>query len=243
MAISINRPLFQSVVMRPLNLLITGFGPFPGAPENVSAWLVERLAATAPSSHLGCEFRAQVLPTEWAEVRTLGPNLLQHHEPRLILHFGLSHHARGFRIERSAHNRVGAKDDARGTRLMSGIILDHGQDRLDTELPAASLAKHLREHGLPAATSGSAGTYLCNFLYYLSLEWAARQAKRRDVVFVHIPPGPRQGGPLSEAELLRGGDAILRYLLAVAEQRDGTAPSERSAPVLRSKHRCYAGRE
>ena len=229
--------------MRPPRLLITGFGPFPGAPENVSAWLVEKLAAAAPSSRLGCELHTQVLPTEWAEVRTLGPDLLQRHEPRLILHFGLSHRARGFRIERSAHNRVGAKDDARGARHVPGVILDHGQDRLDTALPATSLAKHLREQGLPAATSGFAGSYLCNFLYYLSLEWAERQARRCDVAFVHIPPGPRQGGPLSEAELLRGGDAILRYLLAHAVERDETRPSERSAPIARAKHRSYAGRE
>jgi pyroglutamyl-peptidase len=229
--------------MHPLSLLITGFGPFPGASENVSAWLVESLAAASPSSRLGCKLHAQVLPTEWAEVRTLGPNLLDQYEPRLILHFGLSNRARGFRIERSAHNRAGAKDDARGVRLMSRIILEHGQERLDTALPAASLAKHLREHGLPAATSHSAGTYLCNFLYYLSLEWAERQAKRCDVVFVHIPPGPRHGGPLSEAELLRGADAILRYLLAVAEKRDGARPPDSLAPILRSKHRSYAGRE
>ena len=229
--------------MHPLSLLITGFGPFPGASENVSAWLVERLAATAPSSRLGCEVHAQVLPTEWAEVRTLGPALLHQYEPRLILHFGLSNRARGFRIECSAHNRIGAKDDARGVRPMSRIILEHGQDRLDTGLPAASLAKHMREQGLPAATSRSAGTYLCNFLYYLSLEWAARQARPCDVAFVHIPPGPRHGGPLSEAELLRGADAILRYLLAVAEKRDGTRPRERSTPILSSKHRSYAGRE
>lgn len=206
--------------MRKASLLITGFGPFPGAPENVSAWLVERLAAAAPSSRLGCALHARVLPTEWAEVRTLGPTLLQRHEPRLILHFGLSGSARGFRIERSAHNRVGAKDDARGLRHAPGVVIEHGRERLDTALPAAGLAKHLREQGLPAATSSSAGSYLCNYLYYLSLDWAGRQARQSDVAFVHIPPGPRHGGPLSEAELLRGADAILRYLLAHAEQRD-----------------------
>jgi pyroglutamyl-peptidase len=229
--------------MRQPRLLITGFGPFPGAPENVSAWLVETLAATKLSSRLGCELHAHVLPTGWAEVRTLGPNLLQRHEPRLILHFGLSSRASGFRIERSAHNRVGAKDDARGARHAPGVILEHGQERLDTELPLASLAKHLREQGIPAATSGSAGSYLCNFLYYLSLDWAGRQATRSDVAFVHIPTGPRQGGPLSEAELLRGADAILRYLLAHAAEHDGTRPSERPGSIERAKHRSYAGRE
>lgn len=208
----------RSVVMHPLSLLITGFGPFPGVTENVSGWLVEALAAASYSSCLGCKLDAQVLPTEWAEVSALGPRLLHQHKPRMLLHFGLSKRARGFRIERSAHNRVGTKEDARSALPMTGIILEHGPDRLDTQLPVASLAKHLRKQGFPAAASRSAGNYLCNFLYYLSLEWAKRQDRRCDVVFVHVPPGPRRGGPLSEAELLRGAEAILRYLLAFADR-------------------------
>lgn len=225
--------------MHPLSLLITGFGPFPGVTENVSGWLVEALAATSYSSRLSCKLHAQVLPTEWAEVSALGPRLLHQHKPRMLLHFGLSKRARGFRIERSAHNRVGAREDARSALPMTGIILEHGRDRLDTQLPAASLAKHLREQGLPAAASRSAGTYLCNFLYYLSLEWAKRQDGRCDVVFVHVPPGPRQGGPLSEAELLRGAEAILRYLLAFADRCDrgsiagASWPRSCSGPTLR----------
>ncbi|MGB8709618.1 MAG: pyroglutamyl-peptidase I, partial [Methyloceanibacter sp.] len=85
-------------------VLLTGFGPFPGAAENSSAWLVEELAGDRQSSHLGCDLHAEVLPTEWAEVARLGPGLVQHHRPRLTLHLGLHKRAQGFRIERSAHN-------------------------------------------------------------------------------------------------------------------------------------------
>jgi len=223
----------QSVVMRPLSLLITGFGPFPGAAENVSGWLVETLAATRPLSRFGCELHAQVLLTEWAEVSARGPKLLHRHKPRLVLHLGLSKQARGLRIERSAHNRVEVKQDARGALPMTDTIIEHGHGRLDTDLPAASLAKHLREQGLPAIASRSAGTYLCNFLYYLSLDWAAQQDSPCDVCFVHVPPGPRQGGPLSEAELLRGTEAILHYLLAFADRREGAEqPQEQTGPGL-----------
>jgi pyroglutamyl-peptidase len=78
----------------------------------------------------------------------------------------------------------------------------------------------LRTKDLPAVASRSAGTYLCNYLYYLSLHWALGQNGACDVCFVHLPPGPRQGGPLSEAELLRGAELIMRYLLALALDRD-----------------------
>jgi pyroglutamyl-peptidase len=212
------------------HVLITGFGPFPGAAENSSAWLVESLAAARPASRLGYTLHAEVLPTEWAEVATLGPGLLHQHRPRLILHLGLSKRARGFRVERFAHNVIDLREDARGAMPRTRSVLDRGHARLDTRLPATRLAKHLRMHDIPATASRSAGTYLCNYLYYLSLEWARRQ-ESSDVCFVHIPPGPRQGGPLSEAELLRGVDLILRYLLAFVRERDEAVDGKMGADL------------
>jgi pyroglutamyl-peptidase len=206
-------------------LLLTGFGPFPGVAENSSAWVVEALAATHPSSRLGCTLHAEVLPSEWAEVATMGPHLLRQHQPRLILHLGLSKRAKGFRIERSAHNVIDLGEDARGAMPSTRSVLDLGHARLDTRVPAARLAKHLRTRELQAVASRSAGTYLCNFLYYLSLDWARLQKAPCDVCFVHVPPGPHQGGPLSERDLLCGAEHILRYLLAFAVDLDGTEAS------------------
>jgi len=205
------------------HLLITGFGPFPGIAENSSAWLAEALATHDSSSRLGPALQTKVFATEWAEVTRLGPHLLDQHRPRLILHFGLSKSAKGFRIEGSAHNVIDLKEDARGAMPSAACALPLEHPRLDTQVPATRLAKHLRAQALPAAASRSAGTYLCNYLYYLSLDWARRQKASSDVCFVHIPPLARHGGPLSEAELLRGADLIVRYLLAFAEKRDQAA--------------------
>ena len=113
-------------------ILLTGFGPFPGAPENVSKWLVEALADTIPPSRLGCGLHGAVLPTEWVEVSRRGPDLLDRHKPRLVLHFGLNRRARGFRIEQFAHNRIEVRPDARGALPKSGCILERGRARLDT---------------------------------------------------------------------------------------------------------------
>jgi len=201
-------------------LLLTGFGPFPGAAENPSAWLVEALAARHCSHRLGCHLHAEVLPTEWAEVATHGPILAHQHQPRLILHLGLNQRAKGLRIERSARNLIDLREDARGVVPKTSTILDRGLSKLDTGVPTSRLAKHLRTQGLPAIASRSAGTYLCNYLYYLSLDWARRQEAPCDICFVHLPPGQHQGGPLSEAELLRGAELVVDYLLAFAEDRD-----------------------
>ena len=202
-------------------VLITGFGPFPGAPVNPSAWLAEALPVHLSGFHV--ELHARVLPTEWETIAGLTQGLHDSLQPHVMIHFGLSQSARGFRIERSAYNRASLRADAAGALPLSRAIISQGQARLDTSLPAAALSAHLRERGIPASPSRSAGRYLCNFLYYLSLEWAARQAQVPAVLFVHMPPFAAHGGPLSEFALLDGAEAILRFALAFANA--GADPS------------------
>jgi pyroglutamyl-peptidase len=206
-------------------VLLTGFGPFPGAPVNPSAWLAEALPERLSS--LDGELHARVLPTEWKAVASLTQTLHDTLQPHVTIHFGLSQSTRAFRIERSAYNRVSPRADAAGALPRCPAILQKGQARLDTSLPASALSAHLRELGFPAAPSRSAGRYLCNFLYYLSLDWAARHARGALVLFVHIPPLAVHGGPLSEATLLDGAEAILRFAMAFAEK--GAEPSARPA--------------
>jgi pyroglutamyl-peptidase len=212
-------------------VLLTGFGPFPGFTENPSAWLAETLAERATSLGLDCELHAAVLPTEWQAVAAFAPRLYETLQPRVMIHFGLSERARSLRIERSAYNRALPCADALGKLPASPVILAERPDRLDTPLPAAALTAGLRARGHTAETSRSAGRYLCNFLYYLSLEWAARQESPPLALFMHVPPGPAQGGSFSEAALLRGAQETLRLVLAFASQRDAATPiADRTDP-------------
>jgi pyroglutamyl-peptidase len=146
-----------------------------------------------------------------------------------MIHFGLRQNAKGFRIERSAHNRAGPCADASGGFPHGNVILPRGPGRLDTSLPASALSAQLRKRGIPAAPSRSAGRYLCNYLYYLSLDWAARQEQSPAVLFVHIPPFATHGGSLTEAALLDGAEAILRFALAFASQGAEAAEMGQSA--------------
>lgn len=194
-------------------VLVTGFGPFPGVAENPSAWLAETLAAEPP--RLDAEFHARVVPTAW-QAAELMPQLYDSLQPHVMIHFGVSERANAFRIERSAHNRAALRADASQALPAGRVIHAEGPDRLDTELPAGRLAAHLRTSGLPAVTSRSAGSYLCNFLYYHSLDWARRQPEPRLALFVHVPPLSGQGGTFSAEDLLRGAHETVRFVLAFA---------------------------
>jgi hypothetical protein len=151
-----------------------------------------------------------------------------------MIHFGVSQRAKTFRIERSAHNRAARRADAHGLMPSAPTIHADGADRFDTEVPAAALAAHLRVCGVPAASSRSAGSSLCNFLYYHSLAWARAQADPRLVLFVHIPPPRGRTDCLTQEGLLRGGHEILRFVLDLADAKQKSAPA-RGAALARSE--------
>lgn len=195
-------------------VLVTGFGPFPGVAENPSGWLAETLADRMPVTDW--EFHGHVLPTEWQKVTALTPHLHDHLQPHVMIHFGVSPGAAGLRIEHSAHNQTSRRVDACGALPGADAISPHGPQRLDTGLPVASISAYLRSRGHAARASRSCGHYLCNFLYYRSLEWA--HAQGRQALFVHVPSLAAQGGPMTNDGLLAAAQDTVEFVLDHATQ-------------------------
>jgi pyroglutamyl-peptidase len=216
------------------SVLITGFGPFPGVPENPSGWLAETLAEQGQA--FGCDLHGAVLPTEWDAVAALAPSLHESLQPHVMIHFGVSPNAKALRIERSAHNRAASRADARGALPDTAAICSNGADRLDTSLPVTALAAHLRSRDVAAGASRSCGRYLCNFLYYRSLEWTRRRGGH--ALFVHVPLTRAQGGSLGTDALLHAGTETLRFVLDGADMQDtpivrAQSPAASRPPELR----------
>jgi pyroglutamyl-peptidase len=199
-------------------VLLTGFGPFPGVPDNPSSWLAETLAQRGMPD-VEAQLHARVLPTAW-QAAELMPSLYEELQPHVMIHFGVSPRAKTFRIERFAHNRAAQRADAHGVMPPAPVIWAEGADRFASELSAPALAGHLRACGVAAAASRSAGSYVCNFLYYHSLAWAYRQPGSRLILFVHVPPLD----VLGQKALLRGGCETLRFVLASTDTQQKLAP-------------------
>lgn len=214
-------------------VLLTGFGPYPGVAENPSGWLAETLAARGPLHN--CDLHAFVLPAEWKAIATRTPRLYDALQPHVMIHFGVAPRTRALRIERSAHNLTASRTDACGVRPGANAIAPEGALRLDTGLPVARLAAHLRTQGIAARTSQSCGRYLCNFLYYRSLQWARSHA--RDALFVHVPRPISQGGPIGQGApidkdaLLHAAEETLRFVLDVTMERQQTRPARAQGAI------------
>ncbi|WP_420393634.1 hypothetical protein [Acuticoccus sp.] len=192
-------------------LLVTGFGPFPGMPENPTSRLLDALAADPPAG-----VTARLLPTHWSVVAELAA------EARMadaVIMFGVAGNARRIRYERVAVPLAASRPDATGASPCAPPLRSHR-----TALPVAALAVQARAAGYPVAISHSAGTYVCNAAY------AAVLSTNPAALFVHVPPTTRRG-PLSAAGLERHA----RWLIAaLTRRRPQRATPARPAPLAGS---------
>lgn len=170
-------------------ILLTGFGPFPGTPDNLSARLVPEVAKRAARRFHAHNIVHAIFPTEWTQATRQLSDLYDRHRPKLVLHFGVSDRATGFTIETTAHNRCASTADAAGCLPSAPQVEPGGVESLATRLPAAKIVAHLTSMNLPATLSPDAGSYLCNTVFYRTLHHAVALPRAAHAGFIHIPPG------------------------------------------------------
>ncbi len=206
-----------------MRVLLIGFGPFPGAPFNPSAALVNALARRRRPALAKIERTTHVFATTYAAVDRHLPKLLAL-KPNIVLMFGLAGRRRHLCIETRARNAVSVLfPDASGHRPQRGVIVPGAEAALRGAAPSADLLGALRGRRIPARLSWDAGRYLCNYAYWRALERA--RGGRPLIQFIHIPPislKPRRRqngvrGP-SLAALVAAGEAVLIALMAASRR-------------------------
>ncbi len=206
-------------------ILLTGFGPFPGAPFNPTALLVARLARLQRPALADITIVPHVFATSYAAVDRELPRLIAKHRPDALLMFGLAPRTRFIRIETRARNALALLPDAGGARPRGRAIAKGEPHALTMPAPARRLLAAAHAARLPAGLSRDAGRYLCNYLC-----WQAAQAARRGpriAAFVHVPLTGRK--PLRQErrgkrrrftlnDLTRAGARILAEVAAAARR-------------------------
>ncbi len=201
-----------------MRVLITGFGPFPGAPFNPSAALAKALARRRRPALSGIECVVHAFATTYASVDCDLPKLFAQ-KPDIVLMFGVAGRRRQLCFETRARNAVSLLfPDASGHRPSHGVIKLRGPAVLTGNAPIACLAGAA---GTKARISRDAGNYLCNYVYWRALEQV--RGARPLVQFVHIPPvatKPRRRSkkPPTLAQLLKPAEAILIALIAASRR-------------------------
>jgi pyroglutamyl-peptidase len=200
-----------------LRILITGFGPFPGAPFNPTMKLVERLMHLRRPAFDGVELSRHIFHVTYATVDRELPQLLKKRRPHALLMFGLADRTSFLRVETRARNAVTTIfPDADGTRVGKGSIAADA-DAMMFGPHTAKLLRAALSTGIDARTSRDAGAYLCNYLSWRAIE-ATQQGKGPQLAaFIHIPLLTRDGaarapGGVTLEGLVDAGEAMLLEL-------------------------------
>ena len=132
----------------------------------------------------------------------------------------------GFSLERVAVNLQDARiPDNRGAQPVDRPVVRGGPVAYWSTLPVKAIVARLNRAGLAASVSQTAGTFVCNHVFYLLMH-ALRRSRRTRGGFVHVPWLPGQGGPDEPAmELDRMVDAMAAVIAtALAVRRDARTP-------------------
>ncbi|MFF0143790.1 pyroglutamyl-peptidase [Amycolatopsis sulphurea] len=163
-------------------VLLTGFAPFDGATANPS-WQAASLVASRRNDtvavELPCEFGA-ALPALRAAV--------EEYRPSLVVCTGLASGRHAVTPERVAINLVDARiPDNAGAQPIDVPVVENGPTAYFTKLPVKAAVAAIEAAELPAAVSFTAGTYVCNQVFYGLLHLLATELPDLRGGFVHVP--------------------------------------------------------
>jgi pyroglutamyl-peptidase len=210
-------------------ILLTGFAPFGGETSNPSWDAVQLLDGSRIKGH---RVVARCLPVEFgASLQTLR-KAIRELKPALVLCVGQAGGRAQLSLERVAINVDDARiPDNAGACPVDTAIVDDGPAAYFTGLPIKAMLVALRASGIPAEVSQTAGTYVCNHVFY-GLMHALRRTPKVRGGFIHIPYSPEQaahhpGAPsLPVATVGEGLRIALRTALTTGNDRRIAAGAE-----------------
>lgn len=166
-------------------ILLTGFEPFDGETENPSGLLVRALAEEHRTGLV-----TAVLPVAFDRAALALRALIETHRPDRVVLLGQAGGRNRVTAEMVAVNFRDARiPDNDGMKPYREKILKSAPDAYLSTAPVYALVDRMRADGIPAAVSMTAGTYVCNELYFSALHWMAGHG---ETVFVHLPYLPAQ---------------------------------------------------
>jgi pyroglutamyl-peptidase len=204
-------------------VLVTGFEPFERDTVNPSWEVAKALDGWVCE---GAEVKAALLPCVFGSAIDRLDSALAEYRPTLIVALGLA----GTRAEMSPERVAINVDDARipdngGRQPIDVPVVQGAPVAYFSTLPIKAIVRDMRAAGVPASVSNTAGTFVCNHVFYALMH---RLATRPELAgarggFVHLPCLPEQAARLGGtpsmalATQIEGLRTLLRTALTVRE--------------------------
>lgn len=167
-----------------MKILVTGFDPFGGEAINPAIEAVKLL----PDTIEGAEIIKLEIPTVFHKAADVMYEKIKEVQPDVILNVGQAGGRTTITPERIAIN----EDDARipdndGNQPIDQPIREDGDAAYFSSLPIKAMVAKMKEGGIPASISNTAGTFVCNHIMYQTLYLIANEFPNTVGGFIHIP--------------------------------------------------------
>lgn len=170
-----------------MRALVTAFDPFGGERINSSLEAVRRL----PSRIGALEVTTAELPTSYGWSLPALESAIARVRPDIVLATGQASDRAALCVERVAINVQDARiADNDGAQPADAPVIAHGPAAYFATLPVRAAAAALLAAGLPAEVSNSAGTFVCNHVFYGLMHLAAAHSRHFRGGFLHVPRLP-----------------------------------------------------
>ncbi len=200
-----------------MKALVTGFDAFGGEAVNPSSLAVGKLKKRIG----GIVVHTAQLPTSYAQSAKVLLAAIEKTRPDIVLCVGQAGGRSELCLERVAINVQDARiRDNDGKQPIDKPVVKDGPAAHFTTLPIKACVAEMRKAGLPASVSNTAGTFVCNHIFYALMDIAAGHPIPMRGGFLHIPYVPEQaarlgGAPsMALADIVRGIEIILEVSAA-----------------------------
>jgi len=170
------------------NVLLTGFDAFGGLAANPSGASVQHLDGETVAGHL---IVGACLPTSFTQAPLELARLVYRFDPALVICVGMAGGRQGFSMERVAINIDDARiPDNLGRQPVDEPVVFGGPTAYFSTLPIKAMVRALLGAGIAAEVSQTAGTFVCNHVFYLLMHHLATHRLDGQSVrggFIHVP--------------------------------------------------------
>lgn len=210
-----------------MKLLLTAFDPFGGSSVNPALEAVKLVA-----DRIGdVEIVKLEVPTVFRKSVATVAAKMEAIRPDVVLCIGQAGGRYDLTPERVAINLDDARiPDNEGNQPIDTVIFEDGAPAYFSGLPIKAMVAKIREAGLPASVSNTAGTFVCNHLMYGVLYHIAKNYPGISGGFMHVPFVPSQtvehpvpAPSMCREDIARGIEAAIK---AIAENEGDIATAE-----------------
>ena len=194
-------------------ILLTGFEPFNQETINPSWEAVRALQGWHEGDFV---VHTRQLPCVFGQAKKAMHQAVEELQPSIVIAVGQAGGRVDLSIERVAINIDDAPiADNQMRQIVDQPIVTGGPAAYFSTLPIKAIVQALREAGLPSSVSQSAGTFVCNHVFYGLMHQASEWGTTMRAGFIHIPYLPQQAAKHPGCASMRLDDMVEGLRIAI----------------------------